>query len=190
MVLWAEHGARELAGQMRFFRPCRRRRQPLDRQAELLLKFQMMRQRGLIVRRQRQNERAFAAQFDVDAGRLQKLLGEGRPARLAIAAERDQRLFARLGFSAGGKHPGRGMARARPGFAAVEQQNLGARRQAPGDAKADHACADNDDARALPDRRMDCLRSDQRGSLRWNDPDRFDGFDLSRAPCAAPLADR
>jgi hypothetical protein len=24
------------------------------------------------------------------------------------------------------------------------------------------------------------------GSLRWHDPDRFDGFDLSRATCAAP----
>src|SRR5262249_60403987 len=26
------------------------------------------------------------------------------------------------------------------------------------------------------------------GSLRWNDPDRFDGFDLSRATSAAPQA--
>ena len=29
----------------------------------------------------------------------------------------------------------------------------------------------------------------QRGSLRWYDPDRFDGFDLSRALRTAPLAD-
>jgi hypothetical protein len=27
------------------------------------------------------------------------------------------------------------------------------------------------------------------GSLRWYDPDRFDGFDLSRVSLAAPLAD-
>jgi hypothetical protein len=33
------------------------------------------------------------------------------------------------------------------------------------------------------------LRSGIGGSLRWHDPDRFDGCDLSRAFGAAPLAD-
>ena len=159
---------------------------PFERQAELALKFQMMRQRRLIVRGQRQNQRALAAQFDVDAARAQKLLGKSRPARLAVAAERDQVLFAGLGLAARREHAGRGMARARAGLAAVEQQNLGAGGQPPGNAQPDDARADNDDARPLADRRMDCLRSDQRGSLRWNDPDRFDGFDLSRALARHP----
>ena len=83
----------------------------------------------------------------------QQLLGKSGPARLAVAAERDQILLAGLGFGAGRQHAGRGMARTGAGLAAVEQQNLGARGQAPGNAEPDHARADNDDARPLADRR-------------------------------------
>jgi hypothetical protein len=39
-----------------------------------LTEFQMMRDRGLIVGGERKNERAFAAQFDIDAGCTLKLL--------------------------------------------------------------------------------------------------------------------
>ena len=76
------------------------------------MKLQAVGDLGLIVRGQRQDERAFAAQFHIDAGRAQKLLGESRPPRLALTAERDQRFFAGLGLAACGKHPGGGVARA------------------------------------------------------------------------------
>ena len=51
-----------------------------------------------------------------------KLRGEGRPARLALAAERDQRLLARLGLGAGRQHAGRRVARAGAGRAAIEHR--------------------------------------------------------------------
>ena len=190
MILRAEHGAGELAGQMRLLGARRRRGEPFERQAELFLKLQMMRKRRLIVGGQRQNERAFAAQFDVHAACGQQLLGKGGPARLAVAAERDQILFAGLGFGAGRKHAGRRIARASASLAAVEQQNLGAGGQPPGNPEPDHAGADNDDARPLGGCRNRGNRCAQRGSLRWYDPDRFDGFDLSRVfRRAAPHAD-
>ena len=70
----------------------------------------MMRQRRLIVGGQREHQRALAAQFDVDAGYACKLLGESRPARLAVAAERNQILFAGLGLAARRQHAGGRMA--------------------------------------------------------------------------------
>ena len=144
---------------------------------------------GLIVRGQRQNQRALAPQFDVDAARAQKLVGKIRPARLTVAAERDQILFTRLGLAARRQHPGCGMTRARSGVAAVEHRHLSAAGEPPGDSEPDYARADDGDARLLADRCSGNSRLAQRGSLRWNDPDRFDGFDLSRAFGAAPLAD-
>ena len=65
----------------------------------------------------------------------------------------------------------------------------GGRERRPRPAEADDARADNGHPRRSADRCDDFCRSVQRGSLRWNDPDRFDGFDLSRAFGAAPLAD-
>ena len=188
VILRAEHGAGDLAGQMRLLAARRRGRQPFQRQAELERKVEPMRDLGLIVRGQRQHQRALAPQFDIDAACAQKLLGESRPARLAVAAERDQRLFAGFGLRAGRQHPGRRIARAGSGLAAVVHRNLGAAAKPPGDAEPDDAGADNGDARALADRRKWNRSFAQRGSLRWNDPDRFDGFDLSRV-AAAPLAE-
>ena len=77
----------------------------------------------------------------------QKFRGKGRPARLALAAERDQRLLAGLGFAASRQHAGGGVACARSGLAAVEHRDRGAAGKPPGDAKADDAGADDGDAR-------------------------------------------
>ena len=108
----------------------------------------MVGNRRLIVRGERENQRAFASQLDVDAGRALKLRGEGWPARLALAAERDQRLFARLRLAAGGQHSGGGVARAGTRLAALENGDRGAAGEPPGDAEPDDARADDDDARA------------------------------------------
>ena len=84
--------------------------------------------------------------LDRHAARGLKLGRESRPQRLARAAERDQILLARLGFGAGRQHPGGGMACPCPGRALVEHRHGGAAlRQPPGDAKADHAGADDGD---------------------------------------------
>ena len=189
MILRREQRAGDLAGKTRLARARRRGRQPFERQTELALKLQMMRNRRLIVGSERQHQRALAAQFDVDAAHALKLLGKGRPARLALAAERDQSLFAGLGFATGRQHAGRRVACARSGLAAVEHRDRGAAGEPPGNAEPDHAGADNDDARLVSDRCDGGNSVAQRGSLRWYDPDRFDGCDLSRAYGAAPLAD-
>ena len=122
-----------------------------------------MRERGRIVRGERQNNRAFAAQIHVDAACALQLFGKTRPARLAIAAERNQCFLAGLRLAAGSQHAGRRMACAGSGFAAIEHRNVGPRRQTPGDAEPDDAGADNGDARPLADMRFGCSRSVQRG---------------------------
>ena len=105
----------------------------------------------LIVRGQGEQQRALAPQFDVDAARAQQLVGKGRPARLAVAPERDQRLLAGLGLAARRQHAGRGMARARAGLAAVEHRHRRPAGEPPGDAQADHAGADDGDVRLFAD---------------------------------------
>jgi hypothetical protein len=74
------------------------------------------------------------------------------------------------------------MTGASAGVAAVENLDRGAASEPPGDAEPNHASANNGDAWLAGDM-MKLVR--QSGSLRWNDPDRFDGFDLSRPsiPC-------
>ena len=148
MVLRGKQRAGDFAGKMRLARPRRGGRQPFERQIELALKLQAMRDLGLIVRGQGEMQRAFAPQFDIDAARPQKLLGKGRPARLALAAERDQRFFAGLGFAAGRQHAGRRVAGARSGLAAIEHRDRGAAGKPPGDAQADDAGADDGDTSA------------------------------------------
>ena len=140
----------------------------------------------LVVGGERHDQRALVAQFHVDAGRLPQLRRECRPARLALAPERDQRLLARLGLAAGCEHPGGGMGRARSGGAAVEHLDRDAARgKPPGDAKPDHAGANDGDLWFVR-----CVTGgpSRGGSLRWHDPDRFDGCALSRGS-AAPQAE-
>ncbi len=146
MVLRRPHRARELAGEMRLAPAGFGRGNPLDRQAELLLMRQVMVRARLIVGGQRHDQRALLPQLDVDAGRRQQFGGEGRPARLALAPERHQRVLAGFGFATGGEHAGGGIAGAAAGGRALEDVNLRSpRRQSPGDAKAHHPGADDGD---------------------------------------------
>ena len=132
---------------------------PGQRQIELLLEHEVMREPRLIVGRERDHQRALAAQLHIDAGGLAQLGGESRPACLAVAAERDQRFFAGLRLGAGREHSGGRMGRARTRGAAVEHRHLpAARRQPPGDAEADDAGADDDDVRAPCRLRRDVRR--------------------------------
>ena len=118
----------------------------------------------------------------------QQLLGESRPARLAVAAERDQRLFAGLGLAARRQHAGRGMARARAGLAAVEHRNLGAAGEPPGNAEPDHAGADNGDARPLAEGKWAVFVPLNAAPFAGMTQTGSTGL-ISAAPCAAPLAD-
>ncbi len=113
---------------------------------ELLLEHELMVQPGLIVRGQGDDQGSFLSQLHVDSRGLQELRGEGGPARLALAPERDQRFLAGLGLRAGRQHAGSGMARAGAGGALVEHRDRrAARRQPPGDAEPDDAGADDGD---------------------------------------------
>ncbi len=147
VVLRGKQRAGDFAGKMRLARPGGGGRQPFERQIELTLKLQALRDLGLIVRGQGEMQDALAPQFDIDAARPQKFLGKGRPARLALAAERDQRFFAGLGFAASRQHAGSRVAGARSGLAAIEHRDRGAAGQPPGDTQADDAGADDGDTR-------------------------------------------
>ena len=151
MVLRREQGASDFSRQMRLPLSRVRGRQPFERQVEMPLKLQAMRDFRLIVRGQGEHQRALAPQFDVDATRAQQLFGKGRPARLAVAAERDQRFLARLGFAACRQHAGCGMACAGSGLAAVEYRNRCPAGEPPGDAQADNASANDGDVRLFAD---------------------------------------
>ena len=129
VVLRAEERAGDLSGKVRLARARRRGREPFERQIKAALKLQAVGDLGLIVGSERKHQRALLPQLDIDAARARKFLGEDGPARLALAAERDQRFFAGLGFAAGGEHAGRGMARARAGLAAIEHGDGCARQQ-------------------------------------------------------------
>src|SRR6516225_6720474 len=109
----------------------------------------MMRDRRLIVRSERKNERTLTAQFDIDAACALKLFRKGRPALLALASERDQRFLARLRFAASRQHTGGGVACTCASLAAIEHRNGRARSEPPGNAKPDHTRADDDDARLV-----------------------------------------
>src|SRR6478735_10047162 len=172
MVLRREHGARDFAGEVWLARPRRGGGEPFERQVELPLKLQAMGDLGLIVGGEGEDQRALATQFDVDAGRAQKLSGEAGPACLAVTAQRDQRLFAGLRLAAGGEHSGGGVACTGSRLTAVEYGDQGAAGEPPGDAEPDDPRADDGNARAPLGAGS---RFDQRGSLRWYDPDRFDG---------------
>src|SRR5262245_3819029 len=121
-----------------------RRRDPLQWQAELVLKHEVLLQPRLLVGGERHDDGALGAQLDVDPGRLWKLRRKRWPARLARAPERHQRLLARLRLAAGGEHAGGRMRGARPGATAVKHLDHGAAGgQPPGNAKPDDAGAND-----------------------------------------------
>ena len=129
---------------MRLASARRRGREPFQRQTEPALEFQPVCNFGLIVRCQREDQRALPTQLDIDTAGTLKLLGKGRPARLTLATERNQRFFTRLGFAAGRQHSGRGMACPRASLAAIEQfDRRAAVSEPPANAEADHAGADD-----------------------------------------------
>src|SRR5215467_5486565 len=84
-VLGAEHRARELACEMWLATARFRRRDPMQRQAEFLLKHELMGEPGLIVCGQREEERALLPQLHIDARHVEQLGSESGPARLALA---------------------------------------------------------------------------------------------------------
>src|SRR5262249_34216312 len=146
VILGRKQRAGDFPGKPWLARPSRRRREPFERQIELPLKFQMMRDRRLIVGGQRKNDRALAAQFDIDAACALKLFRKGRPALLAFAPKRDECFRARLRLAASRQHAGSGTGCARASLAAIEYRDGRARSEPPGNAKPDHAGADDDDA--------------------------------------------
>ena len=151
MILRREQRAGDFSRQMRLSFPRVGGRQPFERQVETTLKLQAMGDFRLIVRGQGEQQGALAAQFDVDAAGAQQLVGKGRPARLAVAPKRYQRFLTRLGLAARRQHAGRGMACARTGLAAVEHRDRCTAGEPPGDTQADHAGADDSDARLFAD---------------------------------------
>jgi hypothetical protein len=105
----------------------------------------------VIVRGQGEQQRALAPQFDVDPAGAQQFVGKSRPARLAVAPERDQRLLARLGLATRRQHAGRRMARARSRLGAIEHHDRRPAGEPPGDAQPNDAGADDGDMRLFAD---------------------------------------
>src|SRR5262249_21038877 len=131
---------------MRLAPPRLGRRNPLQRQPELLLEYKLMAQPCLVVRGQGDDQRSLGPQVHIDARDGQQFGGESGPARLAFAAERNQGFFAGLGLGPSRQHAGGRMARAGTGCAPVEYSNRRPpRRQSPGNGKADNAGADDGD---------------------------------------------
>jgi len=146
VILGAEHRARELADKVRLASSRLRRRNPSQRQSELLLEGELMEEPRLVVRGQCDDQRPLRPQSHIDAGHLLQFRGESGPAPLALAPERDQRLFAGLGLRAGGQHARGGVARTGTGCALIEHRNRCVpRRQTPGDAETNDSGADDGD---------------------------------------------
>src|SRR6266511_5368494 len=105
-----------------------------------------MAQARLIVRGQREEERAFRPQFHINPRHLKQLGGESGPACLAFATERDEGLFAGLRLRARRQHAGGGVACAGAGRAPVEDLDRHApRRQPPTNGQPDDPGTDDGD---------------------------------------------
>ena len=112
MIFRRKQRTGDFAGKPWLARACRRRRKPFERQSELTLEFQMMGDRRLIVGGQRDDQRAFRSQLDIDARRALEFFSEGGPAPLALPPKRDERFLARLGLGASRQHSRGSVARA------------------------------------------------------------------------------
>ena len=138
--------------------------QPVERQVEFFLKLQLMRDLGLIVGGQREDQRALVAQFHIDAARAQQLLGKS-----------GQRAWLSRPSATSASSPGSASQQAANMPAAAwlapipalprSNTDTGAGSEPPGDAKADHARADNRDARPFADDRWKGRRSTRLPSL-------------------------
>src|SRR3954464_5877488 len=146
MVLRTEERADEARRQMRLPPPPPRGRQPVERQAELALEFEMMLQARAVVGVQRDDKRALRTQVHSHVAFALELGGEVRPQRLARAIEGEQLLLARFHLGAGREHAGRRVTRALPGRAALEDCHARAPlRESPADRETDDARADDGD---------------------------------------------
>ena len=188
MIFRRKQRAGDLAGQMGLAGAGGGSRQPFERQIEPPLKLQTMADLRLVVGREREHQRALAAQFDVDPAGAQQVprqrpasapgsRGQGRPDPPRPARPRSTPPACR---------PPRGSRpiRPRPGRIPSTAARPASRQPMPSPTTPAPMIA----TRGLFEI---CGKwSVRRGSLRWNDPDRFDGFDLSRAVRlgAAPLA--
>ena len=124
-----------------------RRRNPLQRQSELLLEHEQMGEPRLIVRGQGEQQRSLWTQFHIHPRRRQQLCRESGPARLAFPAKRDQSLLTGLRLRARRQHTGGRMARARTGRAPIENSDCySPRREPPCNGKSDHSRANDGDA--------------------------------------------
>jgi hypothetical protein len=127
-------------------------RNPLNRQVQLLLEGEMMQMPRLVVGGERQHQRSFIAQFDIDPGRFRELRRERGPAQLAFAAKRHQGRLSRFRLGAGREHSGGRVTGAGSRGAPVEDLNRhAARGQPPGNGKANDSRADNGDGRLVMD---------------------------------------
>ena len=130
--------------------------------------------RGLIIGGEREHQRALAAQLRHRCRRLAR----AHPRRPASAP--GSRAPAPPALPRRARPRRRPPACRRPrgslpaaGFAVVEHRDRGPRRgKPPGNAEADDAGADDDNARPAADRCDGVNSLGQRGSLRWYDPDR------------------
>jgi hypothetical protein len=107
------------------------RRNPSQRQSELLLEGELMEERRLVVRGQCDDQRPLRPQSHIDAWHLLQFRAESGPARLTLAPERDQRLFAGLGLRAGGQHARGAVARTGTGCTLIEHRNRCVPRYSP-----------------------------------------------------------
>ncbi len=181
MILRAEHAAGDLAGKVRLARARVGSREPFQRQVEPALEFQPMQDLALVVRGQSQHQRALAPQFDVDAARAREALRRRRASapgcrgRARPGPPRQARLRSRPRAC----RPRHGSRRRRP--CRCRKASL---RRAPASRQA--MPSPTTPAPIMATRgRLPAVESEETfrlngGSLRWNDPDRFDGFDLSR----------
>jgi hypothetical protein len=123
MVFRTEDRSGELARDMRLAPSHFRGRDPLQGQADLVLKRKVVLQARLIVGRQSNDECSLRTQLDVHFGACPQFLGKSGPARLTFATEGDERLFPRFRLRAGGQHAGGSVAGALPCSSAIENRD-------------------------------------------------------------------
>ncbi len=153
VVVGTENRGREMRREVGFALARLGAGEPFERDAERTLEIEIEFEPRRVVARERHHQRALAPQPDRHVRGPLQFGGEVRPEALAFAIEGVKRLLARFGLESGSQHPGGGPARAAPGLAALEDIDGAADlRQAPADAQADGAAADNGDARGARSR--------------------------------------
>ncbi len=150
MVARAQDAGGNAGPQMRLALPRCGAGQPLDVEAETLLKLVGKTQLLGIVAGQGDDDRAFVAISDRDPGDGFEFASEIRPLSLAFERQRQQRFFAGFGLDRGGEHSRRCPASAAPGFAAIiDRDGAAGLRQPPSNRQADDAGPDDNGLREM-----------------------------------------